>query len=151
VIDTNQQKNERSESGFDSINDGIFNINNQNCIHIPLNIPLPPSREPPRPPVMTDYSPQNSPMPTRKKLHKQPIPDINYIQSTPSPVLKGNDFLIEKHCDEERNQQESEIKIDELNVGLNESNVRKEGIISDKIKNEEMEDFEIKVYPKDRM
>lgn len=164
-------KNERSESGFDSINDGIF-INNNNSNHIPLNIPLPPTREPPCPPIETDYSPQQSPVPCRK-LHKKPIPDFNFIESTPSPTPKGNHHengnndahcidnfssmrnvsLIENDIDgnDVVEQPDDEIKIDELNVKLADVNVRKEGIISEKIKHEEMEEFEIKVYPKDRI
>ncbi|KAL7031736.1 hypothetical protein ACKWTF_007114 [Chironomus riparius] len=170
-------KNERSESGFDSINDGIFN-NNSNSNHISLNIPLPPTREPPCPPIETDYTPQQSPVPCRK-LHKQPIPDINFIESTPSPIPKGNHFendydyyannfnmknvsLIENDFDANENtvdvdknsdgkHQENEIKIDELNVKLSDVNVRKEGIISAKIKHEELEELEIKVYPKDKI
>lgn len=118
-------------------------------------------------------------MPCRK-LHKQPIPDINFIESTPSPIPKGNHFendydyyannfnmknvsLIENDIDANENtvdvdnknsdgkHQENEIKIDELNVKLSDVNVRKEGIISAKIKHEELEELEIKVYPKDKM
>lgn len=151
--DAGQVKNERSESGFDSINDGILN---GDIIHIPLNIPLPPTREAPQPPVEADFSPQQSPIPHRK-MHKQPIPDINFIESTPSPVLKGNHdedadanpHLIENKRNDENNH-EKEIKIDELNIGGAKSNVRKEGVISEKIKHEENEAFEIKSYPKDR-
>lgn len=154
-------KNERSESGFDSINDGILN---SNIIHIPLNIPLPPTREAPQPPVEADFSPQHSPIPLRK-MQKQSTPNINFIESTPSPVLKGNhedcnnddgadmnSHLIEnKRNDNVENNHESEIKIDELNSEIEAiSNVRKEGVISDKIKNEEIEEFEIKSFPKDR-
>jgi hypothetical protein len=158
TTDGDQQhlKNERSESGFDeSINDGIFNNNNnQNCIHIPLDIPLPPTRVPP--PIEADFTPQPTPIPYRK-FQKQPISNINFIDATPSPILEGkrtdwnnnekNISLIENVGN---NHSESEIKIDELNVNLVKSNVRKEGIISEKIKHEELEDFEIKVYPKDR-
>lgn len=155
--DDNNTKSERSESGFDSINDGILN-------GIALNIPLPPTREAPQPPIEADYSPQQSPMPCRK-FHKQPIPDINFIELTPSPVLKGNHaeenyqqqldanlaHLIEnqRNNDEEKNNQECEIKIDELNVKIESSNVRK-GIMSDKIASEELEDLEIGTFPKDR-
>lgn len=156
----NHLKNERSESGFDEM------LNSNNSHHIlNLNIPLPPSREPPRPPIETDFSPQQSPLPCRM-IEKQPIPGINLIQSTPSPTLKGNHkngnddndeniHLIESNrCDDgdgdENNQQEGEIKIDELHVEVSDLNVRKGGIISEKIKHEELEDFEMKVYPKDR-
>lgn len=155
-------KNERSESGFDSINDGILN----NIIHIPLNIPLPPTREPPQPPVEADYSPQHSPIPLRK-MQKQSTPNINFIESTPSPVLRGpggnhedynsddeadiDSHLIENKRNDVENNHESEIKIDELNSGIQAIwNVRKEGVISDKIKNEDIEEFEIKSFPKDR-
>lgn len=151
--DSDEQKNERSESGFDSINDGMFNSDHHDIIHIPLNIPLPPQRSPPEVPIaISDFSPLPSPMPLRK-LHKQPIPDINFIESTPSPVLKGNHDenhdLIENGKSDE-NSRESEIKIDELNVEQANLNVRKGGIIADKIRQEEMEDLEIKVYPKER-
>jgi hypothetical protein len=157
--DDNNTKSERSESGFDSINDGILN-------GIALNIPLPPTREAPQPPIQADYSPQQSPMPCRK-FHKQPIPDINFIDLTPSPVLKGNhvgenyqqqldanlaQHLIEnqRNNDEEKNNHECEIKIDELNVKIESSNVRK-GIMSDRIASEEFEDLEIGTFlPKDR-
>jgi hypothetical protein len=156
--DDNNTKSERSESGFDSINDGILN-------GIVLNIPLPPTREAPQPPIEADYSPQQSPMPCRK-FHKQPIPDINFIELTPSPVLKGNHaaenyqqqldanlaHLIENQRnneEKEKNNQECEIKIDELNVKIESSNVRK-GIMSDRIGNEELEDLEIGTFPKDR-
>lgn len=144
-------KNERSESGFDSITDGMFN--NHEIIHIPLNIPLPPARKPPEVPIaISDFSPLPSPVPARK-FHKQPIPDINFIESTPSPVLKGNHD--ENHCIIENgisddSSRESEIKIDELNVEPSSLNARKEGIISDKIGQDEMEDLDIKVYPKNR-
>lgn len=150
-------KNERSESGFDSITDGIFNSN------IPLNIPLPPTRIPPKPPIENDFSPQQSPVPCRKH-HTQPIPNINFIESSPSPTLEGNhedDFnmksarLIEDEngigCGGSWQQRESEIKIDELNDSLADVNVRKGGFISEKIKHEDLEELEIKVYPKDRM
>lgn len=166
-------KNERSESGFDSINDGILNNNN---IHIRLNIPLPPTREAPLPPVETDYSPQQSPMPLRKFHHnKQPILNINFIDLTPSPVVvipmgNHNGKIYSNDDDQQQQQQlidanlllienqrksnddvESEIKIDELNVIIESSNnVRKEGIISEKIRNEELEDFEIRTHSKDR-
>lgn len=123
-------------------------------MHIPLNIPLPPSRMPPRVPIaISDYSPQPSPMPTRK-FHKPPIPDINFIESTPSPVLKGNHDgnlrLIGSGKSDERSW-ESEMKVDELNdERLSKLNVRKEGIIADTIKHDE-EDLGIKIYPKDRV
>lgn len=151
---TNHVKNERSESGFDSINDGILNGNN---IHIPLNIPLPPTREAPQPPVAAAYSPQQSPMPLRK-FHKQPIRNINFIDDlTPSPIPKGNHNDHHRQLtdvnlrliENQRNNHENEIKIDELNVII-ENSVRKEGIISEKINNEELEDFEIRSHPKDR-
>lgn len=127
-------------------------------MHIPLNIPLPPTRTPPNIPLaIGDFSPLASPMPVRK-FHKQPIPDINFIESTPSPVLKGNHVenlvLIESGKSDESSS-ESEIKIDELNVEASKrsssSNVRKEGIIADKIKHDEMENLDIQVYPKDRV
>lgn len=122
-------------------------------MHIPLNIPLPPSRTPPEAPFAIGvYSPSPSPIPVRK-LHKPPIPDINFIVSTPSPVTKGNHFLIENGKSNESSW-ESEIKVDELNdeasERLSNSNIRKEGIIADKIKLDEMENLDIKVYPKDR-
>jgi hypothetical protein len=128
----------------------MFIGNHPEFIHIPLNIPLPPARKPPEVPIaIADFSPQASPMPVRK-FHKQPIPDINFIESTPSPVLKGNhDCLIENGTSDE-SRRESEIKIDELNVEPSELNVRKEGIIADKIEQHEMEHLEIKKYPKDR-
>lgn len=151
--DEDVPKNERSESGFDSITDGIFNSNHHDIVHIPLNIPLPPARKPPEVPIaISDFTPQPSPMPSRK-FHKQPIPDINFIESTPSPVLKGNhdenQHLIE-YVKSDESSRESEIKIDELNVEPSDLNVRKEGIIADKIRQEEMEDWKIKVYAKDR-
>lgn len=127
-------------------------------MHIPLNIPLPPTRTPPGIPVaIGDFSPLASPMPARK-FHKQPIPDINFIESTPSPVLRGNHAenlgLIESGKSDESSS-ESEIKIDELNDEASKrssrSNVRKEGIIADKIKHEEMENLDIQVFPKDRV
>ena len=152
-----QERNERSESGFDSINDGIFNSNHIEIMHIPLNIPLPPKRKPPEVPISNgDFTPQPSPVPVRK-FQKQPIPDINFIESTPSPILKGNHdenlCLIESGKSDDSSW-ENEIKIDELNVEaskrLSHSNVRKEGIIADKIKQDEMENLDIKVYPKER-
>lgn len=153
-------KNERSESGFDSINDGILS---SNIIHIPLNIPLPPTRFPPQPPVEADFSPQHSPIPLRK-MQKQSTANINFIESTPSPVLRGNhedcnnddepgmdSHLIENKRNDVENNRESEIKIDELNSGMEELlNVRKEGVLSEKIKSEEIEEFEIKSFPKDK-
>jgi hypothetical protein len=156
-------KNERSESGFDSINDGILN---SNIIHIPLNIPLPPTRAAPQPPVEADFSPQHSPIPLRK-MQKQSTPNINFIESTPSPVhRKGNQnhedcnnddeadmdsHLIENKRNDGANNHESEMKIDELNSGIEVlSNVRKEGVMSEKIKSEEIEEFEIKSFPKDK-
>lgn len=147
-----QQNYERSESGFDSINDGMFQNNHHDIIQMPLNIPLPPARKPPEVPItFSDFSPQASPAPVRK-LHKQPIPDINFIESTPSPELKGNhgenQCLIENGKSDD--SEECEIKIDELNVEPSNLNVRKEGIIADRIKADEMEDLEIKVNPKDR-
>lgn len=153
---TNIVKDERSESGFDSINDGVMNGNNA---LIPLNIPLPPTRQAPQPPVAADYSPQQSPMPTRKFHNKQPIRNINFIDDlTPSPVPKGNQNDHHRQLtdanlrliENQRNNHENEIKIDELNVIIEGSNVRKEGIISEKINNEELEDFEIRSHPKDR-
>lgn len=155
-----EQKNERSESGFNSINDGIFNNNNNSEImHISLNIPLPPTRTPPEAPTGIsngDFSPLASPIPPRK-LHKPPIPKVNFIDATPSPVLKGNHdenlYLIESGKSD-GNSCESEMKIDELNDEVSkrssDSNVRKGGIIADKIEQDEMENLEIKVYPKDR-
>lgn len=150
-----QLKNERSESGFDSINDGIFNSNHGDIMHIPLNIPLPPSRTPPQVPIaISDFSPQLSPVPIRK-FPKQPIPDINFIESTPSPVLKGNHdenlCLIESDKSDERSWKS---KIDELNdealERLSKSNIRKEGIIAETIKHDEL-DLDIRIYPKDRL
>jgi hypothetical protein len=143
-----------SESGFDSINDGMFNGNS--FMHIPLNIPLPPARKPPNAPIsLGDFSPQHSPVPPRK-FHKQPIPDINFIESTPSPILshKGNQIhdenqcLIENDKSDESSRLDGEIKIDELNVEASNLNVRKEGIIADKI--EQDEHLDIKIFPKDR-
>lgn len=146
------QKNERSESGFDSINDGMFTINSnyRDVMHIPLNIPLPPTRAPPDLPLAVgDFSPQASPIPTRK-FHKQPIPDINFIESTPSPVLKGNH---DPDCSliGSEGARESEIKIDELNDEPANLNARKEGIIAERIEPDGAESFEIKVFAKDRM
>lgn len=71
-------------------------------------------------------------------------------------MLKGNHAenlgLIESGKSDESS---SEIKIDELNVEASKrssrSNVRKEGIIADKIKNDEMENLDIQVFPKDRV
>lgn len=152
-----EEKNERSESGFDSINDGTFNSNHQDFMHIPLNIPLPPTRKPPEAPIaIGDYSPQASPTPMRK-FRKQPIPHINFIESTPSPTPKGNrdenHVLIENGKSDE-NCEETEIKIDELNVELSErlpnSNERKEGIIAGKVMQDEIENLDIKMLPKDR-
>jgi hypothetical protein len=134
----------------------MFNSNNQDIIHIPLNIPLPPTRKPPNvPPIaISHFSPQSSPIPIRK-LHKQPIPDINFIESSPSPTLKGNQNenhdLIENGKSDENNGSECEIKIDELNVEPSNLNTRKEGIISDKIHQSEMENLEIKTFPKERV
>lgn len=146
-------KNERSESGFDSINDGVFNSNHADIMHISLNIPLPPSRTPPQVPIaISDYSPQPSPIPMRK-FHKQPIPDINFIESTPSPVLKGNHdgnlCLIENGKCDERSWKVDELN-DEASEQLSELNTRKEGIIAETIKHDEL-DLDIKIYPKDRV
>lgn len=132
----------------------MFSSNHHDIIHIPLNIPLPPARKPPDvPAAISDFTPLSSPMPVRK-FHKQPVPDINFIESTPSPILRGNHdenlWLIE-NCKSDESSRESEIKIDELNVEPPSLNVRKEGIIADKIKQHEMEDLEIQVYLKDRM
>jgi len=114
---------------------------------------LPPARKPPEPPIENGFSPQPSPMPIRK-LHKQPIPDINFIESTPSPVLKGNQH---HHGSEDSNNnslieigRESEIKIDELNNRASNSNVRKEGIIADRVRHDDELELDIKVYPKGR-
>lgn len=153
-FDDDLQKNERSESGFDSINDGMFNSTNHDFIHIPLNIPLPPTRKPPEVPIaIGDLSPHPSPMPVRK-FHKQPIPDINFIESTPSPVLKGNHGCLIENGKSDESSCESEIKVDELNEELlkrlSNSNARKEGIIADKIMQNEMENLDIKDFPKDR-
>lgn len=95
-------------------------------------------------------------MPVRK-FHKKPIPDINFIESTPSPVLKGNHdgniCLIESDKSDERSW-ESETKVNELNNEASERvskiNVRKEGIIAETIKHDEV-DLNIKIYPKDRV
>lgn len=146
---SDESKNERSESGFDSINDGMFS-HHREASHIPLNIPLPPTRTPPELPIaISDFSPRASPMPARK-FHRQPMPDINFIESTPSPVLKGNHDanlgLIESES-----ARESEIKIDELNDEPADENARKEGIIAERIEPDGEEDFEIKVWPKDRV
>lgn len=151
-ITDDEPKNERSESGFDSITDGMFN--NHEFIHIPLNIPLPPARNPPEVPVaISDFTPLPSPVPARK-FHKQPIPDINFIESTPSPELKGNHdenhCIIENGISDDSSRESSEIKIDELNVEPSNLNVRKEGIIADKIGQAEMDALDIKVYSKDR-
>lgn len=124
---------------------------NANFMHIPLNIPLPPARKPPNVPIsLGDFSSQHSPIPPRK-FHKQPIPDINFIESTPSPILKGNQD--ENHCliengKSDENRQNGKIKIDELNVEASNLNVRKEGISGDKI--EQNEHLDIKIFPKDR-
>jgi hypothetical protein len=146
-------KNERSESGFDSITDGIFTGNTSKQF-IRLNIPLPPTREPPRPPIENDFSPQHSPIPCRKH-HTQPIPNINFIESSPTHTPLGNhedddDFNI-RALRLIESSGEKEIKIDELNDRLTDRNERKGGFISEKIKHEDLEDLEIKVYPKDRM
>lgn len=146
-----QQKNERSESGFDSITDGMFNSNHHDLIHIPLNIPLPPTRTPPK--VPKDFTPLPSPMPSRKP-HRQTVPEINFIESTPSPVLRGNHHGNRDLIENGEIARESEIKVDELNdeleKRLSSSNVRKEGIIADKIMLDEMENLDIKKYPKDK-
>lgn len=128
-------------------------LNGNNFMHIPLNIPLPASRTPPNVPItLGDLSPQPSPVPLRK-YHKKPIPNINFIDSTPSPSLKGNHAenhcLIENGESDETCRQESEIKVDELNVEASNLNARKEGIIADKV--EQHERLDIKVFPKDRM
>lgn len=130
----------------------MFNASGNNFMHIPLNIPLPPARKPPNVPIsLGDFSPQHSPIPLRK-FHKQPIPDINFIESTPSPILKGNHdenhCLIENGKSDESSLQDGEIKIDELNVEASNINVRKEGISGDKI--EQNEYLDIKIFPKDR-
>lgn len=124
-------------------------------MHIPLNIPFPPVRKPPNvPPIsLGDFSPQHSPVPLRK-FPKKPIPDLNFIEATPSPILshKGNHDenyrLIENGKSDEGSRQDGEIKIDELNVEASNLNVRKEGIIADKIKQDEH--LDIKIFPKDR-
>lgn len=153
-LNDDQKKNERSESGFDSITDGMFNSNHHDFIHIPLNIPLPPTRTPPKVPIaFGDYTPLSSPMPTRKP-HRQTVPEINFIESTPSPELKGNHHGNRDLIENGESARESEIKVDELNDELEKrlsgSNVRKEGIIADKIMLDEMENLDIKKYPKDK-
>lgn len=152
--DDDKQKNERSESGFDSITDGMFNSDQHNFIHIPLNIPLPPTRTPPKVPIAVgDYTPLSSPIPTRKP-HRQTVPEINYIESTPSPVLRGNHHGNRDLIENGESAMESEIKVDELNneleMRLSGSNVRKEGILADKIMLDEMENLDIKKHPKDK-
>ena len=135
----------------------MFNSNHYDFVHIPLNIPLPPTRKPPEAPIANgDYSPMVSPMPMRK-FHKQPIPGINFIESTPSPAPRaahdGNLSLIENGKSDEKSR-ENEMKVDELNEELSErlsnANERKEGIIADKIMQDEIENMEIKTFPKDR-
>jgi hypothetical protein len=121
--------------------------------NFPLNIPLPPARKPPTVPIsLGEFSPQHSPVPLRK-FPKQPIPGLNFIDSTPSsPIPKGNydenHCLIENVKSDENSQHDGEIKIDELNIEASSLNVRKEGIIADKI--EQDDSFEIKIFPKDR-
>lgn len=92
-------------------------------------------------------------MPVRK-FHKQAIPDINFIESTPSPILRGNHGCLIENGKSDESSSEREIKVDELNEELlkrlSNSNARKEGIIADKIMQDEMENLDIKVYPKDR-
>lgn len=53
---------------------------------------------------------------------------------------------------QQQQQQDGEIKIDELNDTITtDTNVRKGGFISEKIKDEELAELKIKVFPKDKM
>lgn len=73
--------------------------------------------------------------------------DDNHHIDMRNVSLIENDAVV----DDEGSIQDEEMKIDELYVkSSSDVNVRKAGIISEKIRNEEMEEFEIKVYQKDR-
>lgn len=152
------EKNERSESGF-SEDISAYDLSSTSTgtpfVHIPLT---PPNRVPPAIPIVAVdvITPQHSPSPVRKMMS---IPEITIIHASPFATSKGafdEDFsnndnsmaIIE-------NNNENEIKIDELNDPIaSESsvttNVRKEGIISDKINHHETKDFEYKVFPKEK-
>lgn len=65
------------------------------------------------------------------------MPDINFIEATPSPILKTS------HAD-------SEVKIDELNVATRLSlHKRKEGVLSDKINQKDNKLTEVTAFYKD--
>lgn len=98
---------------------------------------------PPAPKHIEDDESQHSPIPSRKP-HVTEVPDINFIEATPSPVLKGNNNEI---LDPKNDL------IDELNVISNtssERNIRKKGVISDKISHNDTINIEISVFLKDR-
>lgn len=85
---------------------------------------------------MLEFSPLHSPMPLRKP-YVTPVPDINFIEATPSPILKTT------HAD-------FEVKIDELNVATRLSlHKRKEGVLSDKINQKDNKLVEVNAFHKD--
>lgn len=151
------EKNERSESGYseDISYDLCSSSTGTPFVHIPLS---PPNRVPPSVPIVavTEITPQHSPSPVRKMMS---IPEITIIHASPFPSSKDT---FDEDCSNNNNSMdiiennnENEIKIDELNDPIaSESsvitNVRKEGIISDKINHQETKDFEYKVFPKEK-
>ena len=160
---TFDEKNERSESGYsEEISYEICSTSTGTpFVHIPLS---PPNRKPPSVPIVavTEITPQHSPSPVRKMMS---IPEITIIHASPFPTSKdvfeddcinnNNNNNINNSMDIIENNNENEIKIDELNDPIaSESsattNVRKEGIISDKINHHETKDFEYKVFPKEK-
>ncbi len=108
------------------------------------SIPPPPKRTPPAIPhhhqQSEEFSSRLSPVPSRKQ--KTPIPNINFIEATPSPILKRN-----------HNEMFESDTIDELNIVSNSTtnkNSRKRGVISDKINDKETISIEIPVFLKDK-
>lgn len=155
--EAHDEKNERSESGFSediSTYDVCSTSTGTPFVHIPLS---PPNRVPPAIPIVAvnEITPQHSPSPVRKMMS---IPEITIIHASPFPTSKGDfeeDCSNNNSMDIIENNNENEIKIDELNDPIaSESsvttNVRKEGIISDKINHHETKDFEYKVFPKEK-
>lgn len=152
------EKNERSESGYSE--DISYEICSSSIgtpfVHIPLS---PPNRVPPSVPIVavTEITPQHSPSPVRKIIS---IPEITIVHASPFPTTKGSfeeecSFNSNNSMDIIENNNENEIKIDELNDPIaskssTTTNVRKEGIISDKINHHETKDFEYKVFPKEK-
>ncbi|CAO1396998.1 unnamed protein product [Diamesa serratosioi] len=153
------EKNERSESGFSE--DISFEISSSSkgtpFVHIPLS---PPNRVPPSVPIVaiTEFTPPRSPSPVRKMMS---IPEITILHASPSPTPKeafdeeDGSFNSNNSMNIIENNNENEIKIHELNDPIasessTTTNVRKEGIISDKINHHETKDFEYKVFPKEK-